>query len=519
MKISDCKARVYGIHVIAWCAALWLVGCAGPGPVLFPVTAVRTCRRADHKTEQWYDVDGNGRPDYCEIATEAGRVVAIGYDRDEDGRFEKQVDLAAIPPEQVHHLVIILDSVPVHMVREVQAQGRLRYFPRPTRVIAPFPVMTDVCLTEFFGVAPLPGVESSYYDGRRLHSGYGTYLREENAPWVALVDYHLSPSLHPYAYIWQQPWYMHELRRIQEIFTERDRKGLKLTVGYVVGTSALGARQGRDGHIKGLVTIDRFCQEMVYRTEGRVCVTLFSDHGHNLLRSRRIPLRDTLGHLGYRPVTEKLSRPDEVVVPEFGMVSCAAIYTRQPARVAGDAIQLEGVELAAYKRKRSHPDTPVPDEVVVLSRSGRARIEKGPHGFRYLAEVGDPLQLKPILKQLADQGQLSGEGFVEDTVLYAATADHVYPDAVHRLWRAFHGLMVHTPDVLLSLKDGYQVGNALMADIVIEPTSVHGNLRRLSSYAFAVSMAGRLPETIRTCDLRSALQEIGIPLPDPPGQE
>ncbi len=491
----------------------WLVGgCAGPGAELFPIASVETRVRADGTSEQWYDMDGSGRADFCEIASEDGRIVAIGYDRNGDGRIDEKIVLADVPPEEHHHLVIILDSIPPLMVEEMQVQGRLRYFPPTSRVVCPFPVMTDVSLTEFFGLAPVPGVEASYHDGQQLRGGLGVYLHEENMPWTEGTHYYLGTKRHLYAYLWHRAWYLRDLRRVQEVFAERDRQGETLTVAYVVGPSALGARQGRDGHAMGLVALDRFCQEMVHRTRGRVRISLLSDHGHTLAPSRRIPLSDLLEQLGYRSVTGPLRHPDEVAVPEFGVVNCAVIYTLQPERVAGDVIALEGVELASYKHRPT--DGAAGHEVVVLSRTGRARIDRNAAGFRYRAEVGDPLKLGCIVNELVERGQVDQDGYIRDGVLFEATIDHVFPDAVYRLWRAFDGLIIHEPDVMLSLGDEYAVGSDFIAER-LPMQSLHGNLRPLSSLAFAMSMAGELPESLRMIDLRAALQEIGVPIPDP----
>ena len=312
--------------------------------------------------------------------------------------------------------------------------------------------------------------------------------------------------------MWQQAWYEHDLRRIQEVFDERDAAGEKLTTAYVVGTSALGARQGPDGHVKGLVLIDQFCQEMIRRTHGRVRITLMSDHGHNLATSKRIRLRYLLSHMGYR-VVDRLEKNGDVVVPEFGMVTCAVFHTRQPARAAADAVAFEGVDLAAYRETASQGENAC-EEVVVLSRAGRARIDRSAAGFRYRCDFGDPLELLPILEELQTQGRVDAAGFVDDRTLFEATCDHVYPDAVYRLWRAFHGLIVNTPDVYLSIKDGYEVGSPLMGRLV-RIKSAHGNLRQLSSYGFAASMVDGLPDTARMIDLRPAMQAAGIPLTDP----
>ena len=118
--------------------------------------------------------------------------------------------------------------------------------------------------------------------------------------------------------------------------------------------------------------------------------------------------------------------------------------------------------------------------------------------------------LVPILGKLKQQGQVSPEGFVADAVLLAATADHVYADAVDRLWRAFHDDFQYKPDVLLATCDGYHCGSAFQTLAVGPLRSVHGNLRPLSSSGFAVSSAGELPPVLRMRDLSTALCKLGV---------
>ncbi len=279
-----------------------------------------------------------------------------------------------------------------------------------------------------------------------------------------------------------------------------------MTVAYMVGTSALGSRRGRDGHALALVSVDRFCQQLAYETRGRARITLMSDHGHAILPSERIPLSDELAAMGYR-VGSRLERPGDVVVPEFGVVTCAAIHTREPARVASDVVHIRGIELATYLDRG--PDGL--DRVVVLSKTGRASITHSAAGFRYEPEVGDPLRMTDVLARLRDQSQVDADGYVADRVLFEATIDSVYPDAVARLWRAFHGLIVHQPDVFVAVEDGFEVGSKLQTQLV-HMQATHGNLRPGSSWGFAASMAGPLPPVLRMADLREAMQKAGIPI-------
>jgi len=344
-------------------------------------------------------------------------------------------------------------------------------------------------------------VESEYFDGRVLVNGYDVYTNNVNRPWLAEVDYALNPIAHAFAYLDQHAWFNHELRRTQEVFDQRQKRPEQMTTAYVVGTSALGAREGRNGHREALIKLDRFCQQIIYETRGRVRITLLSDHGHNLEVSQRIPLAELLARLGYR-VGNTLDRPGDVVVPEFGMVTCAAIYTHSPVQVAHDVVGLEGIEFTMYRDEDDH--------VVVVDRTGVARISRRANRFRYHCESGDPLKLRAILDQLRARGEVDGDGFVEDRALFQATAQHIYPDPVYRSWRAFHGLFEHTPEVFVSVLDGWMVGSATMSRMCTLQAA-HGNLGKPSSYGFAMTMAGELPPIVRMVDLKSAFREVGVP--------
>lgn len=512
-------SRSPGRVLIGVFTASVLAGCAERGPQMFPVAPRESRRLPDGRSERCYDTEGDGRIDYCEQMSRDGIVRVLRYDTDRDGQFDLDVDLAAIPLSERRDLVILLDSVPYEMVRDLWESGRFRYFPRPTRVIAPFPVMTDLSFSEFMGTSPSPGVESEYFDGRRLTNGFETYAAGGNAGWQAHLDYRVTPVAHGAAYLDSYTWNLHDLGEIERHFL-RDEK--RCFIGYVVGTAALGAQYGRSGHQAGLVEVDRFCESLMFRTRGRVRLTLLSDHGRNSIASQQVKLDEVLAHMGYR-VADRIDGPADVVVPQFGVVCCAAIHTHCPERVAADVTGIEGIGCAAYRDAAN-------DDIIVLGRHARARISRRTGNapgaasgnatddrvgqtlqFRYKAEIGDPLQLAPILEKLTLAGHVSGDGFVDDRVLFEATESHIYPDAVYRLWRAFHGLIEHTPDVLVSIDDGWVNGSRLMS--AIRPmAATHGNLGHSSSYAFALTAAGDLPPVVRMEDLRSKLIDLGVPL-------
>lgn len=500
---GDCLARGVRRHVLAAsfvAVAFSLpVGCAGPGPKLFPPAPLRVEPAAAGGKLHWYDTNGDGRADYAENIGPDGRIVGLKY---LGNGGEQDIDLKSIPAAEQRDLVLILDSVPYPMVRDAWEHGSLPFFPRPTRTIPPFPVMTDPSLVDFFHMSPGVAIESDYYDGRHETDPYDLYLRATIAIWHPKVDYWLSHMAHGPAYLDRMPWFDHELRRIQDGF---EHSTARTYIGYCVGTSALGALQGWDGHAKGLARVERFCHEMVYRTRGRVRITLLSDHGHNQAgNSKRVPLVHKLRSFGYH-IGDTLKSPTDLVVPEFAIVSCASIYTRSPAGPARDVLKIEGIEMSAY----CDPD----GNIIVLGQNdGRARISRSPAGYKYEPLAGDPLALRPILAELQAKGQVNADGFVADDLLLAATRDHLYPDGVDRLWRAFHEQFQYKPDVLLATLDGYHCGSDFQTRAALTLKSVHGNLRPLSSSGFAMTAAGELPPLLRMRDLSTALCTMGVNL-------
>ncbi|HUN81193.1 MAG TPA: hypothetical protein VMV81_06735 [Phycisphaerae bacterium] len=480
-------------------ALLLSLGCAGPGPRLFPVVPGEVRSLSDGGADRLFKTKKHGALDYCEHIDETGRVSVLRFDTNGDGEFDLDVPRASIKGDD-RQLIILIDSEPFEVVRSLYEQGRFRLFYPPSRTISPFPVMTDLSFSEFFGVSPCPGAESEFYDGKKLEGGYTNYVHQTNEPWLKCVDYDMANVAHAFAYYGSHAWFDHELHYIQKYFMEGCKSPY---IGYCVGTSCVGAQYGRDGHQAAMIRLDRMCERIMHDTQGRVQITLMSDHGHNMMASKRVPIGETLERCGYR-VSKTLKKRRDVVVPEFGTVTCAVIYTLDAEDVARDVVGIEGVVQTMYLDSN--------DEVVVLCRGGRARISHKGDSFRYVAEMGDPLHMMPFWGKLVSDGKADAAGFVRDDVLFDATKDHEYPDSIHRIWRAFHGLMQHTPQVMVAVADGYHCGSKLMSEIY-SMQAAHGNLGMLSSSGVVITTAGRLPPVMRMQDLANELRKVGVPVP------
>lgn len=481
-----------------------LAGCAEPGPRLLDTPRSTATDTATIQPESIRAVDSNkdGREDYWQRFDADGRIGSLAFDTNGDGSPDESVDRTA-PQAGDRHLIILLDSIPFDLVEQAWRAGRFRLFHPPGKVISPFPVMTDLSFSELFGVSPSPGVEASHYDGRRLRDGYDVYAHGGNAGWNARVDYALLPIVHAVAYLDPRKWYDHELGKIQRMFLG----GRGDFRGYVVTTSGLGAWYGHEGHAPALEKLDAACEYIMHACRGRVQITLLSDHGHVLKKSRRIPLSDLLAAKGWR-VGSRLSGERDVIVPEFGVVSCAAIHTRRPVEVARDCIAIEGVELALYRE-------PGHGEITVLGRDSETVLRMDSRG-RFTVELvrGDPLHLAGVIESLRASGKLGADGYATDEDWTQATRGGAYPDPLYRIWRAFNGLVENVPDVYLSLADGYHCGSELMTRLV-DISATHGALNVVSSTGFVMSTIGPLPPSTRMRDLAGVLESLGVPIRRP----
>jgi hypothetical protein len=99
----------------------------------------------------------------------------------------------------------------------------------------------------------------------------------------------------------------------------------------------------------------------------------------------------------------------------------------------------------------------------------------------------DVLGYEPVIEQLKKDGNLSSDGWAADRGWFAATVDHRYPDALKRVWEAFHGLVISPPEVMVTLKAGWYAGERAL-ERWITMKSTHGSLDRDNSVTFLMTM-------------------------------
>lgn len=416
--------------------------------------------------------------------------------------------LPAIPDKTVdhrsndapRHLVLCLDGVSYATVEKMMGEGSFRRFQKLARLIAPFPTLTNPGFIEILqplGAPPSQGYEDYSYDpsSRKMRGGFLARFRRRTfieGTFRELFDDHpsgLAMTLE-YALPPLSPWIEARLSLARAInkFRASDEP---IFIAYISSTDPLAHVGGETLVRNFLAHLDRVLEKLIAESGGRIQVTIVSDHGNHFTKYRRVDLSAALRADGFR-MERRVTTDRSVVHPRYGLVSCAVLYTAEAnePRVAEVVAHVPGVDFAAYKRGEA---------IYVVSRRGRARIQRRGDRYRYLVFQGDPLDLQPIRDELCAQGRCDADGFIADADLFAATHSHVYPDPLRRLWEGLTDYVRHPANVIVSLQDGHYEGNDLL-DLLAVLRATHGNIRRSQTDGILLTTMGDLPDVLRARD-------------------
>jgi hypothetical protein len=413
---------------------------------------------------------------------------------------------AGAPPRR---LVICVDGVGYDTFAKMRAEGRFRCFAatRPARMIAPFPSLTDVSMTEVLrpaGAGEANGYEDSYFDWEtnRIRGGLLDRFRQDKfveSGFRRLFDYHPSAVASGLAFaVPPVSAYLETLSEIAQV-----RRKFRATSGpvclvYIGGTDTLAHLGGERMLRSALARLDAAVTKIVAESGGAVEVSIFSDHGNAFGKHRRVSVAPALKRAGFRPTKSLRHDGDrDVVVPRFGLVAAAAVYTREEnePEVAGVCARVPGVQFAAYESDGA---------VTVVARDGRARVERRRDRYRYVAEAGDPLALSDEAARLAAEGKTDDDGFAADRDWFAATREGPFPDAVRRVYEGLTSHVRNRASVLVSFEDGFYAGSPML-DLFAPMRAAHGNLGSGESLGFVASTSRDLPPYLRASEVWSSV--------------
>ena len=383
-------------------------------------------------------------------------------------------------------LLLCLDGVPHKLIEQAKGRGLFDSFGPPTRLLSPFPTMTNVALSAMLGASPPAGYESLYFDrtAGELRGGIRKYLGRRTpdkipSSYMDDLDYQEPLPFEFLIYVAPDRIWRADMRRFRESF--RAAPQTRDYFAFLKATDGLLHAQGPERLAVALESLDKILREIQSYCGNDTEIVMFSDHGMNLEENRRVPLTEALQRRGF-----------QVVIPAFGLCSYAAVYCRDTdviPEVARASVEVTGVDFAIYKDG---------SDVVIESPRGQACIERRSDAdnvsYRYVMAGGDPLELAQF-----------GNGFVSDEEWFKQTAGHRYPDTLANLYKSlFTSRVNHTADILVSLKDAYYYGWSPFGRIV-RLAATHGNALQSSSNAFLMSTHRQLPTYVRADDAREFL--------------
>ena len=382
-------------------------------------------------------------------------------------------------------LLLCLDGVPHKLIELAKSRGLFDGFGVPTRLLSPFPTMTNVALSAMLGASPPAGYESLYFDraAGELRGGIRKYLGRRTpdkipSSYMDDLDYQEPLPFEFLIYVAPEKIWRADMQRFRERF--RNAPQNRDYFAFLKATDGLLHAQGPERLAIALESLDKILREVQQHCGAETEIVMFSDHGMNLEENRRANLASTLQRRGFR-----------VVIPAFGLCSYAAVYCQDADKipeVARACTEVTGIDFAIYKDRAA---------VVIETDRGRARIEYQPasESYRYLKLSGDPLDLGSF-----------DDVYKTESFWFERTAGHRYPNAVPNIYKSlFTRRVKHTADILISLKDGYYCGWTPFGRFV-RLAATHGNALQASSNAFLMSTHRQFPPFVRADDAKTLLR-------------
>ncbi len=447
-----------------------------------------------------YDINGDEKSDFALLMDADGRVDRVAYDDDQDGRDDRIYRLADYDQARVPHVVLLLDSIPYRLVEKRFRKGEWPWFSAPAKVVPPFPSVSEVIFSEILGGVPQAGMTSRHYDRSAGHMSNLIVSR-----WLNGEKIQMDQRLHyatPYremfwTFLDPEKWLDRELIRVKDTI---DRNLDRVTLAYLVSSTGMVCAYGEDGANGVLDRVMPFCLNLLYERQGAVRITLLADHGHTFMPGKRFELESAINAAGFQ-VAEAIRSDRDVVLDADGLMNYVGLHTRHPAELAAALLAHSEVQLATYLDRES---------VQLMSRGHASCVDFRAGRYRYRPVSGDPIRYQSVTQALRQSGEMDADGFANSAAWLRATEAHDFPDAPVRLWNAFHGQVVSTPDLMITLEQPYYTGPALV-DWVYDMASVHGGLDATNSLTFIMSTSGPLRGPLRSAELLNAIEPGYVP--------
>jgi hypothetical protein len=398
-------------------------------------------------------------------------------------------------------LFIALDAVAFQVVEDFIAErpeeAPFSYLQGPVPLVSSYPSATTVAFTGIFeplGIEKPPGYEARFYDLERdqLRGGGLCSYNQLKASWREFFDWRVHSIVRKsIGFVRPVKFGLHEIERaIDEFFATDD----PFFFAYVGGTDGVGHLKGPEAIERVLAGLDAALREARAKHPAHN-VVVFSDHGiggGEPLENVRKAVKRAARAAGF-DVGKRVRANDDITIVSYGLLSNFVVFT-EPAeeeRAARALVVADGVELCALRDRDAGEGA-----YLVVGEGGvghaQRRARRGVVEWSYRVEGDDPLD---YLDGDADLpaglfGDPIRQTWLPDRELFEATAGARFPDALHRIARAFD-LVKNPASLVCSVERGHMYGAAFtnfMGRLFMGRLRwTHGALHREDSLGFLLT--------------------------------
>ncbi len=256
-------------------------------------------------------------------------------------------------------LLLCLDGVPFDVMRAAQGRGLFESFNEPSRLLSPFPTMTNIALSAMLKASAPLGYESLYFDRklREMRGGVGKYIGRRTpdkvpSTYMDELDYQEPLPFEYLVYVAPERVWRADMRRFHERFRAAPQQ--RDYFAFLKGTDGLLHIRGRGPLEVALGSLDKILRDIQSSCGRETEIVLFSDHGMNLQENRRVHLQTHLRRNGYEIATTFNGRARKrVALPAFGLIGFSAIYCADEeaaSNLADSLAELEGIDFAVRQK-------------------------------------------------------------------------------------------------------------------------------------------------------------------------
>ena len=398
------------------------------------------------------------------------------------------------------HLYLGLDSVPYSIFIEAQERGLFKDFRTPSKVIAPFPALSNYAWAVIMNTEKIESYQAKYYHfglnkivGRLMHEvGKPTYPNRFD-----FSDDRVIKKI--IAYITGGGSVKGEMKHLADRVLSSNQPRLFFAL---IGTSDIVAHmKGAKGLHKLLKIVDRelvrIREEHFKKFKEPLVITLVSDHGNTLKSGKIISVKKVLKENNFK-LTKRLKGPNDVIHHTSGILSVANFFIQDTRKI----------ELAHTLATQPWSDVVVTfdrekDVFLVISQKGTLAFEyrEEKNEFRIRNLVGeDPLGLAPHLPL--------GKWIPQSQVL-EVSVETGYPDSLMRIQTGLTQRRVNHPaSVIVSLKPGHESGSKFMKFLskLRGRSGTHGALAALESVGLISSTDHEFPEWVPAREVHKLIE-------------